>query len=213
MIKTEKATANPYWDEIKSFVCKSDYRSSQEVPYDQWEKRAPCYHKYAYAIPDPDSLAFVAEHLGPRAIEIGAGTGYWAWQLSQTGIDILAYDINPPDQIPNGYFMHHDKAKPKTLVKTWYPVQQGDTLALTEYPDRTLFLCWPPYGGSLADECLQAYHGNRFVFIGEGDGGCTGDDAFFERLDKEWEDVAVHDIVQWSCINDCIVVCERKSSP
>lgn len=210
MIKTEKTTINPYWDEIKSFVRKGDYRSSNEVPYEQWEKRAPCYRKYAYAIPDPDSLAFVAKHLGPRAIEIGAGTGYWAWMLSQMGIDILAFDRTPPDKVPNGYFTPRDEKKPKTLVKTWFEVATGEVDALTLHPDRTLFLCWPPYGDSLADECLQAYQGNRFVFIGECGGGCTGDDAFFERLGKEWEEVASHAIVQWSCINDYIAVYERK---
>ena len=42
-------------------------------------RRFEICRKYAWAIPDPGSVAFVAEHIGPKAVEIGAGAGYWAW--------------------------------------------------------------------------------------------------------------------------------------
>jgi hypothetical protein len=207
-------TINPFWDDIDYLFehQRREFDFNIDIYRQHWEKRDTCCRLYAWAITDPDSLCFVAEHLGPRAIEIGAGNGYWAWQLSQLGIDIIAYDTTPPDKVPNMYFAPQEEAaEPKSLTKTWYPVHLGGPEKVREHPDRTLFLCWPPYSETLAYQCLQSYQGNRFVFIGEGDGGCTGDDAFFKLLDEQWEDIAEHDIKQWEGIHDYITVYQRKA--
>lgn len=207
-VSTEIKLVNPYWEEARDALVGDEY--DYQFIIKSAEARERCCRMYAWAIPDPASLAFVARHLGTRAIELGAGTGYWAWQLSHLGVDILAYDKFPPDTIPNAYFAPNFKGEePQGLVTTWYPVQQGEPEVLAEHPDRTLFLCWPPYGGSLAHECLQVYRGDRVIFIGEGCGGCTGDDDFFALLDKEWQEIAAHPIQQWRHIHDGITVYER----
>jgi len=197
-VSIETKTVNPYWEEAKDMLTGDEW--DYHFIIQSSEARVRCCKMYAFAITDPASVSFVAEHLGTRAIEMGAGTGYWAWQLTQLGVDILAYDKFPPDKLPNDYF---------SQIKAWHPVQQGDPKILTEHPDRALFLCWPPYGGSLAHECLQAYQGHRFVFIGEDCGGCTGDDDFFALLDKDWQEIAEHPIQQWRYIHDVITVYER----
>ena len=40
-------------------------------------------------------------------LEIGAGTGYWAHRLRGMGVDILAYDLEPPgtDDARNSFFV------------------------------------------------------------------------------------------------------------
>src|SRR5947207_7583559 len=182
---TKPITDNPYWNKVKELF--STRSSNYDEAHYHWivkhaETREKCCKTYAWAIASPVSVAFVARHVDPCAIEIGAGTGYWAWQLSQHGIDILAYDIAPPDKIPNDYFTPRMERPSTTLVKTWHPVQQGGPEVLTEHPDRTLFLCWPPYASDFAHQCLNAYQGQRFVFIGEPYGGCTGDKDFFKLL-------------------------------
>src|SRR5439155_22166810 len=116
----------------------------------------------------------------------------------------------PPDQIPNGYFVPRNEDAPKTLVKTWYPVRPGGPEMLETNADRTLFLCWPPYLDDMAHQCLQYYQGNLLVFIGESSGGCTGNDAFFECLGAEWNEVAHCEIAQWFGMHDAIFVYERR---
>jgi hypothetical protein len=212
-------TENPFWDEIQLLFSARpqgsprglDYLLDPKMSLRSFEQRERCCKKYAWAIPDPASIAFVAQHLYPYAIEIGAGTGYWAWQLSQCGIDIKAFDSAPPDKIPNVYFAPRfiDEEGPRELVKTWCSVLQGGPEILKEYPDRTLFLCWPPYATDFAYQCLQEYQGHRFVFVGEGEGGCTGDAEFFKLLEKEWEEIAEHPVQQWSGIHDSIYVYQR----
>ncbi|HEX3640666.1 MAG TPA: hypothetical protein VHV10_05195 [Ktedonobacteraceae bacterium] len=207
-MSTKIQVINPFWQEVQANLAVAreyDYRwviSNSEL-------RDKCCRMYAWAIPDPMSVIFVAQQLGPRAIEMGAGTGYWSWQISQLGVDILAYDKAPPDKIPNDFFAPYSEVPSKSLVKTWHPVQLGSIEVLAEHTDRTLLLCWPPYATDFAHQCLKAYQGNRLVFIGEGCGGCTGDDNFFALLDREWEEVAEHSIQQWRYIHDGITVYER----
>jgi hypothetical protein len=220
-VSIEIKTENPFWDEMRELFATRpkdnpnglDYLFDPVWSFKAFEKREPCCKKYAWAIPDPASIAFVAQYLHPQAIEIGAGTGYWAWQISQCGVDIMAFDEAPPDTVPNVYFSpRFNGDTPKDLTKTWHPVRQGSAEKLKEHPERALFLCWPPYSDDFALQCLSAYQGHRFVFIGEGDGGCTGDAAFFELLEKEWEEVAEHPIQQWDGIRDHIWVYERSKT-
>lgn len=174
--------------------------------------------KYSWSIPNPAAVSFVYEHARGGLVEIGAGTGYWAWQLSQRGLSVVAYDKHPPDQERNGYHnivtdgrgyrtseQGEWKARP-----TFHPVIKAEHEIAAAHPDRTLFLCWPPYDGPMAADALAAYTGNRVIYIGEGDGGCTADDRFHKMLEVDWTEVEVTRPVQWWGIHDLIFVYERN---
>jgi hypothetical protein len=112
---------------------------------------------YAYVFPGDAALDMLAG-LGPL-VEIGAGTGYWAYRLRSIGVDIAAFDQAPPGgQRANRY---HPPGPP------WTHVEQGDQSVLTGYADRALFLCWPPLFSSLGD-CLTYYGGDVVACIGDG---------------------------------------------
>ena len=226
---------NPYWDEIKdrlsevidmshlfmttdfSLLDRDKYTSSfldrDKYTSSLWVKRKDFCGKYCWAIPDPNTLAFVAQWLGPCAVEIGAGTGYFAWMLQQRGIEVVAYDIAPPHiSCENEY--HGVRTKDGTALKhetreVYFPVEIGGPKQVEQHTDRTLFLCWPPYASDMASLCLQHYHGNRLVYIGESDDGCNADDAFFEMLERDWHEVAEHKPIQWDAIHDWVYVYER----
>ncbi len=117
--------------------------------------------EYAYVFPGDQHLAMIAD-LGP-VIEIGAGTGYWAHRLRSAGVDIVAFDQAPPGgENINRYH------SPTPL---WTHVELGDQTVLPAYPDRALFLCWPPLYSSLGNS-LAYYHGTTVAYIGDG-GYCT----------------------------------------
>lgn len=113
--------------------------------------------RYSYVFPDRNALSTLAG-LGPL-VEMGAGTGYWAFRLRAIGANVMAYDVAPPDgETPNRY--HASTA-------TWTTVTPGDHTVLTEHPDRALFLCWPPLFSSLG-ECLTFYRGDTVALVGDG---------------------------------------------
>ena len=132
---------------------------------------------YAWAIPTPGDIAWIVDQLDGRAVvEIGAGTGYWAWQLSQAEVDVLAFDTEPGGNDWCGEVQYH-------------PVHHGGPDQAAEHPARALLLCWPPYGSPMAAEALSIYAGDLVISIGEPEGGCTGDDEFFRLLEKGFDEV------------------------
>jgi len=113
--------------------------------------------RYTYVFPSDSTLAMLAG-IGPL-IEMGAGTGYWAFRLRAIGVDIVAFDQAPLDgERPNRYH---------SGCRSWSRVEQGDQTALSGYADRGLLLCWPPLFSSLGD-CLTHYGGDTVAYIGDG---------------------------------------------
>jgi hypothetical protein len=193
---------NPYYDEWKKVEQESKrldyaYRRSSDALFDislskeehdlyfdelkEINAWVEAYvHKYAWAIPNDDALLEIARY--SPLIEVGAGTGYWAWLLRQLGVDILAFDKYPPSQNSTSKSEFH----PDT--DTWTEVLQGDESVLDSIVDRTLFLCWPPSNDPMAFETLSRFRGSTFLFVGEDwPSRTTGNEDFFRLLDRDWE--------------------------
>eukprot|EP01127_Copromyxa_protea_P001984 TRINITY_DN11888_c0_g1_i1.p1 TRINITY_DN11888_c0_g1~~TRINITY_DN11888_c0_g1_i1.p1 ORF type:complete len:332 (-),score=63.00 TRINITY_DN11888_c0_g1_i1:147-1142(-) len=107
-------------------------------------------------------------------LEVGSGNGYWAYELDRNGIDVVATDN------------HLDLVQDFAPFKTWFPVEELDSIAaIKKYPGRTLLMCWP-HGYAL--DALEAF-GDSFqgpktvLIVGEkvksGHGAsCITDDPF-----------------------------------
>ena len=98
-----------------------------------------------------DALAALADRA--PLIEIGAGLGYWAELLRRRGVEVAAYDSHPPSPSSHAPNEYHG----------WVPaVFKGGVLAggakiLGGHSNRSLFLCYPPPGSSMALDCLQRF--------------------------------------------------------
>jgi hypothetical protein len=162
------------------------------------ENRERLVSKYAWAIPNDAAIRAIAEH--KKIIEIGAGTGYWAMLLAKAECDILAFDCDPPSKGPNEY--RHNRE--------WHPIKRGGPSIITEYPEYTLLLCWPPYESGMAFECLTYYSGDVLIYIGESNGGCNGDDNFWSAIESDWKEIRRIEIPQWKYIHDSLWFYERR---
>lgn len=145
---------------------------------------------YSWAVPSGDAVATLAE-LGP-IVELGAGTGYWAWLLAQLGVDVLALD-------------HEEHQPPR-----WLDVQRGDELALERMDSRrALFLCWPPLDSSMAARALELFRGERVAYAGEWRGR-TADLAFHDRLEEAFRLEAVIPLPNWPGFRDELRIYRRR---
>lgn len=168
--------------------------------------RSAFVFKYSWAIPGPAAVKKIAA-LSP-IIEIGAGSGYWAYLLQEEGADVLAYDLHPPGSVPDEHPHNpwHSKQKP------WTSVIHGDHSVVHGQGNRTLFLCWPPYEDPMAFNCLSAYMvagGTTLAYIGESHGGCTGCDKFHQLLASDWKLVDDVDLPHWEGIHDYLSIYKR----
>lgn len=172
--------------------------------------------RYAWAVPNQTALDTIAEVSPAGLVEIGAGGGYWAFELRARGVDVVAFDPHPPGDHPaNDGGWHSGYA--------WSEVRFGDHRAAANHPDRTLFVCWPtmaPWAG----QAVAAYHaagGRTVVYIGEVD-GMTGDDDLWHRLgltntDSDRPDTPpaqfspVRDVAipRWAGVRDRLTVAQR----
>jgi len=179
--------------------------------------------EYAWALPDERALR-VLEAYAPL-VEVGAGRGYWASLLEARGVDVVAYDGNPP---------------PKTFCR----VLRGGPEVCATHRDRTLVLCYPD------DECradldddssraassksaseedaaplslasLRAYEGDTVVVIGEAAAtggtlalaqapwGRSHDSLFQVELAAAFHPVLVAKLPRWPLSRDCVAVWVR----
>jgi hypothetical protein len=180
-----------------------EMHSSQTAEINEWVKGFT--HKYAWGIPNEEVLDKIAEF--SPLVEIGAGTGYWAYLLRKMGVDVLAFDCCPPSTDLGVENVFHTRAV------TWTDVLSGDESVLESIVDRTLFLCWPPENSPMAFNTLSKYKGNTLLFVGIDQGHATGDPTFFELLDEGWNlegDCQSVDIPRWPGRTDALWIYHRK---
>ena len=120
---------------------------------------------FAWAVPNEAALNAITS-LNQPILEIGAGTGYWAWLLTQRNVDVAAYDLVDSHAGEKHRFRHGI-------------VQDGgvEQVSSEDHAGRALFLCWPDIvgdegstdsdRGSFAVDTLQAYKGDTFIHVGE----------------------------------------------
>ncbi len=157
--------------------------------------------RYSWTITDPATVDFIVEHAAPRVIDPLAGSGWWAKLLTERGLDVLASDLEP------GASKWHSHG----VVTPVLTLDAREAVA-AHGRDRTLLLSWPPYVDDLGANVVAAYGGNRIIYIGEGEGGCCGDDAMFAAFDTCWVEVAGIRPVQWFGMHDYVTVYERKGA-
>jgi hypothetical protein len=162
-----------------------------EQPQLQLSIRKKLIWAYSWAIPDTETIQRMAQHHSPF-IELGAGTGYWAWLLEQAGAKVIAMD-QESNQPPH-----------------WHPVRPGDASEVSEYQGHTLFLCWPPLGTAMALEALQCYRGEKLIYVGEWEKR-TADFHFHQRLKLGWVLEEKRRIPNWPGFSDQLYLFRRKS--
>ncbi len=157
---------------------------------------------FAWAIPDAGALAVLARYA--PLLECGAGAGYWAGLLRASGVDVDASDLTPPGVAENTY---HDSHR-----QPWSEVRAASAVsAVRASPERTLFLCWPPYDDDDASyRALRAYRGDVLVYVGGGPDGPTGTVRFHRELALNWRAAEQALVPNWPGLRDRLVVYRRN---
>jgi hypothetical protein len=159
--------------------------------------------KFGYAIPNEKALQEIALY-GP-IVEYGAGTGYWAYRLRKIGVEVIPFDVKPPNEGNNQY-----KFRYQWVDDINYP-QLVANFAYTH----SLMLCWPCYGKKWATDVVQEYRvsgGKYFIYIGEPKGGCTGTDGLFNEIKKYWSICTIVNIPTWYWLHDKLIIYSRMGA-
>lgn len=162
---------NPYFEAVAGGVTIGSNRASwSPKAVEVLKQREDLVEEYAWAIPTREAIETILEY-GP-VVEVGAGSGYWAWCIDQLGGVVAATDADPPEST----YRHVAPYDARRRVNAMIPGEM----------DMALLLVWPPYDDPMAADCLEAYPGDTVIYVGEGRGGCTADDRFHQRLHQDW---------------------------
>lgn len=181
--------ANPYlaaFDRLHR-----EHGDSEDGRGELWSLRREMVRLYSWAVPTGKVIRVMAD--GGPIVEIGAGSGYWARLIEDAGGSVHGYDTAGP------------------ACGRFFPVRQGGATKAGEYgEDWALFLCWPPLSSPMALDALLQFKGGRVFYVGEEKGGCTGDDAFHDEIERNWEVEHREQLPQWEGMHDRWVSYIRK---
>lgn len=158
--------------------------------------------QFGFVLP---GLTFVQQvgRAGPL-VEIGAGRGYLSALLRQHGVDSIATDPTPAHK---GYGW--------TPNPNWPVLTMDAKQAIATHPDRAVLCAWPSYEETWAGEAIATMRPGQVLFlIGEGPGGCTGDDGLFACLDSQFTSLTTSEdnraVVAWPYVHDRLTVWRKR---
>lgn len=160
--------------------------------------------QYSWAIPCRESIQIIKDFVGADTVlEIGSGSGLWAYLLQASGVNIIATDIENEHRRP---------------AYRYLPIEMIDYHeAIPKYQTNILMLCWGDVNP------LRQFKGNKYIYIGEADGCTSGyplDDNYDDSDDSDnnnnqpvvqWNLTKVFPIKHWSGIKDKLYLFERKT--
>jgi len=116
---------------------------------------------------------------GKLVLEVGAGTGFLAHCLAEQGVKIVAQDMTSPE----------DGSKYFSPKKPWKLDHVGPFEERLTAEFGFVLMSWPCMGTPFAMNVAKSMvPGQVLIYQGEGWGGCTAADDFFEYIDgPEWE--------------------------
>jgi len=172
--------------------------TDRRLAIEDWECRDKFKSSTSWHIPSGELVRALVK-LGP-IVSVGAGYGYTESLALVLGADLIATDINPTSS--NGwcrdgkYYCKVEELAAVEAVKRW--------------PERNVFLAWPPYDTPMAYEVAEAMSpGQLLIYVGESAGGCTGNDSFFSTLHSEFEEIEEILIASWKGLYDNCTVYKK----
>jgi len=172
-----------------------------------YHKRTSCIRKYGFAIPTYEAITAIdgctVHPYADNIVEIGAGSGYWAYLLRQFSRRIRAFDPAPGGSVRSPY----------SFWKSWTEVEKDDHTVLSRIPEAksaVLLMVWPDYDVDWPAQALEAFPGNVFAYVGEGYYGCTGNERFHKILADQWKSVSQKWLPKWPGIHDGLEIYKRK---
>lgn len=198
-LRSQGIEPKPYqWDDPDFFK-----RDSQGRPraIKHFEIRDEFIAQFGFAILSEPAIEAIRAHA--PIVEVGAGCGYWSYELRQAGIEVVATEPEPG-------------TKWGSIPRAWKPWLEMEKLsgreAVLKYPNHSLLMCWPSLNDDWPFVTLGVFQGSTVLYVGEGDGGCTADDKFHELLDSKFNEIQTVAIPQFWGLHDYLSIWKRKGA-
>jgi hypothetical protein len=175
----------------------------KEMTLEGWnpKRRDTFRSRWGFSVPSRRAVDGISNFArDSRILDIGCGRGTWSALLTLAGCKVVSCDS----------FEDYDIAAHECMVNP--VVADGSTfVSQISTAEDVLMLCWPPFWNSMAEDSLQAFRGDRLVYIGERWGGCTATDGFFDLLEAGWSIKKSISLKNFWPISDSVMMFVRSS--
>ena len=176
----------------------------KENSLEEWDFRRLFTQMFSFSIPTIEAIENIKSFVGSDpVVEYMSGSGYWAYFMSQAGINIIPSDIPIVYEDKNNEY-YNSNIKRKNFI----PLEEKDINKIPVsdfFGNKTVMFSWIPYDEDIANRVLEEMSlGQKLIVIGEGYGGCTGSDCFNDILNRQFTLVGEANIPQFEGIHDSI---------
>jgi len=170
--------------------------------WNSYSKRTKFIKQIGFSLVSLNWIEPLSKWIGTRkCLEVMAGTGVISYALQQQGINIIATD-------DFSWKSHEDWEGNNRL---WTTIENIDAIkAVEKYGRETnvIIMSWP-YMDDIALKVLQKMREVNpscvMIYIGEGCGGCTADDEFYNTMEEIEDDefeIVVNNYQRWWGLHD-----------
>ena len=178
--------------------------------YSSFYVREEYTSKFGYSLPCTEAVEVLKTYLtDSEVLDVGAGTGYWGSLIQHYvhGSYVKAYDCGDPEW----KHVFETPTEERFGFKPVPVIKEDAIPVVKEHPECNVFMAWPPYWTNFGNQIARAVApGKILVLIGEGQGGCTGDDDLFATLDDQFDSLEFVKLPQFPTIHDCMEVYQRR---
>lgn len=173
-----------------------------------YQDRKKHIHAMGFVKPLPHIVAKIIEHSPNGVLEIGAGTGALARAISDAGCQVIATD-NHSWEFPA---YARTKERPRWIGQHYSVLKMGAERAAKHLLGKRTLLCsWPDFRTAYCVRALRFVPvGGIFIYIGEGEGGCTGTPGLFKLLRRDFVEIDGTSVRPWLGLNDYLDVYRRE---
>ena len=206
---------------IENEIELSDVLKRNEIPYsidanllsgfDSYRLRSDVVKKIGFLLVTKEWVEDLSNAIGDKkCLEIMAGSGALSKTLKDKGTNVIATDNFSWRKNENG---SSTESWTTDSGNHYCDIEQLDAVeAIKKYKDVDyILMSWAPYEDPIATEVLKAmreYNPNAvLIYFGEGWGGCTANDEFFELVEEvEINGFDFVNVPSWYGINDTMIL-------
>ena len=166
---------------------------------DLFRKREEFRIGISWHIPTDELINAIKEY--SPVVSVASGFAYTESLAIKEGADVIATDVCPNK--------HNHWCRDGIFYIPVEEIRADD--AVKKYSNRNVFMAWPPYDTSMAFDVASEMEKERIlIYVGENQGGCTGNDDFFQYLETHFEELDISvDIPRWGGIYDGVRIYKK----
>uniref|UniRef100_A0A6H1ZCV1 Methyltransferase n=1 Tax=viral metagenome TaxID=1070528 RepID=A0A6H1ZCV1_9ZZZZ len=183
--------------------------------FDNYNQRLSYTHAISWHLTNQNIIDTLCKY--SPVLSVGSGKGFTESIAKKNGCDIICTDKcnvknNTYHKIIGANITEYEGYNLYLNNKPFMDIEIIDAVkAIKKYPDRNIFMAWCPYLDDMGYKVVKSIKNQVLIYIGEPEGGCTGDDEMFKYLRDYFTEIETYCIPQWAGLHDRLIIYKKSN--